>query len=151
MADTKREKIIKEIIATLETIAVAGGFATNLGANVSRWRLADYGPAEGIGASVYDYEEKIDDGRNLDRGHFRFIRVEIEVKAPQVVDAPAEMLAAFADIETVIAQNQTWAGLATKTVPRGNKLTVEQSSKKIAGGILSIEIHYVTQPFNAYE
>jgi hypothetical protein len=151
MADTKRKLIVANILSALEAISIASGFETNLGSNISRWRLADYKATEGMGASVYDYEEASHFGENLSGPQRRKLKIEIEVKAPQVLDAPAEMLQAFADIETVIGANQDWGGLATKTVPAGNKLTVEQGTKKIAGGILSIEVHYVTQPFNPYQ
>lgn len=151
MADTKRQKIVAKMLTELKKIKVADSYATNLGNNTHRWRIGDFAPAELPAQSLYDYEEKIDTGKNLDRSHFRFFKVEIEVKLAQVTDAPAEMLQAFADIERVVEANQEWGGFATKTVPAGNKITVEQGTKKIAGGIIAFEIHFITQPFNAYE
>lgn len=151
MADTKRTKIVKEMLAKFAGIKVADGYSTDIGNNVFRWRIADFDPASMPGMSLYDYEEKIESGKNLDRAHFRFFKVEIEVKLAQLADAADEMLLAFADIERVVGANQDWTGLATKTVPAGNKITVEQGSKKIAGGIIAFEVYYITEPFNYFE
>lgn len=153
MADTKRQSIVAAMLVAFAEVKIEDGYETDLGNNVSRWRIADYDLAKmsGPGLSLYDYEEKIDTGANLDRAHFRFFKVEAEVKLAQVADGPKEILQAFADIEKVVGANQNWGGLAVKTVPGGNKITVEQGTKKIAGGIIAFEIHFITQPFNAYE
>lgn len=167
-SESKREKIVRRLIARLQTILIAGDYNTNVGQNVFYWRTGTFSEEELAGMSgncaliVRDIDEtKATDGevtkvnRNSHEHFARDLHIQIEIVQLGTA-SPTTIHKIIADIEYAIRSDIRWkdtdgTALAIGTRPRIDRSVVEQESKKVSGVIYEFFIHYVTSAFNAYQ
>lgn len=167
--DSKRDRIVKAVIARLEAIQTGAGYQTNVGEHVFYWRTGTMSEEELNGFSehaalvVRDLDEtKATDGDHtkitkLNTQKFsRDLHIQIEIVCGDE-DAPTRLRKYIADIETAIGKDIRWRDvdtgqpLAIGTRPRIDRSVVEQESKKIGGVVYEFFIFYATDAFNPYQ
>jgi hypothetical protein len=166
-SETKREKIVRVLLARLRTILTANDYNTQVGQNVFYWRTGTFSEEEIAGMTgncalvVRDIDEtKATDGdhtkvNKVSTDHFsRDLHIQIEI-VQLGTNSPTTVHKLIADIESAIRKDIRWrdtdgGALAIGTRPRIDRSVVEQESKKVSGVIYEFFIHYVTGAFNAY-
>jgi hypothetical protein len=170
---TKREKIVAQVVARLQSIAASNvtpppvGYQTNIGQNVYYWRTGAISEeelssfAETAALVVRDLDEtKATDGDHTKvtklstEKHARDLHMQVEIVCGGS-DAPSRVHKIIADIEMAIKNDVRWKAdgkpLAIGTRPRIDRSIVEQESRKIGGVVYEFFILYVTDSFNPYQ
>ncbi|HWQ36955.1 MAG TPA: hypothetical protein VNQ79_29255 [Blastocatellia bacterium] len=147
--DTIRQQLVDAVVARMQTISVAGGYETDLGARVADWPRRfheDELPALG----VYDLQQQ-DEKENI--GSRRTVhRLPVQIRIFISSDTPArELRRMIGDVERAIGADQRWGGLAVSTWPRQSGYVIPREAFEIAAAAVEVEIEYLTETFNPFQ
>ncbi|MDM7922112.1 MAG: hypothetical protein QUS14_07405 [Pyrinomonadaceae bacterium] len=153
MADSKRQRLVDAIKARMQTILTANGYATNIGQNVHDWRVhfqEDELPAVTICDLPADAAETA--GRSNPQETIWLMPVQIRVYAAKDTD-PSNIREMLKDIQAAIRTDDRWkvsnVGLAMITRPLREGPLVHEESFEVIGGVVEMQIQFITQKFNA--
>lgn len=154
MADSKRQKLISAIITRLETISVANGYQTGLGANIAdskpNWNEADL-PAVSVFDTVADVEFVHDQPTAAQQVFTLPVLIRIFLAED---DLAAEARKYLADVVKAVGVDPYWTvsgsqlALWTKLTKEG--LIVPADNLEVAGAAIELEIAYLTQSWNSF-
>jgi hypothetical protein len=133
----------------LKTILITGGYETNLGSHIFEWRDTALQESELPGLIWRDLVQETDDTRvhNLDQ---HMLPVEMEIMAVGGT-AITEIRKLIADVIRAIGAKRTWDGEAIDTKLKTSGPAIDQASKKVGAVMVTIEIIYRTNLFDAYD
>lgn len=144
----KRQTIIDAVKTRLALITVAHGYDTNLGANVNEWRSAQYDPSELPAIEVRDTVDEPAGQALSGPGNIEWHSLLVEIEFAIVIGGGAtEARKGLYDIYTAIGVDQTWGGLALRTLWMGDELTVKAEDRQVAGAVARIKIEFTTNRF----
>lgn len=157
MADTKRQKIIDEVIARMQTILVTNGYQSDLGLHVGDCET-NWDESELPALSVFDLVAEEDGDENGDpeatnakTTHSLPVQFRIFVKSDTRTSDLRKMIA---DVKKAIGTDPRWkvanVGLALRTIPQKSGLVFTENFE-VAGAAVEVEIWYRTKVFNEYE
>jgi hypothetical protein len=149
-----RQILVDRIKARMATITMANGYYTDAGNNVSVWKTNPFSANKIEGIDIRDLEDPSEteaEDESLER-HFLKVELRLIVKTTGSETADARLRKLEADVKKAISADEYWSSggvrLADKTLPRGTVIEVDQDQDRIAGGIVTIEIQYVTAKFS---
>jgi hypothetical protein len=147
MANSRRQRIVEELISIFEKNTKLYGHKTNLGSNVFEWKTTDFQEADLPGMNLRDTDETVEvKGSN----HYYTLTIEIEAKV-QASTSTATAREVIADIMTIIGQNCSLGGLTTNIKPVENELLdFEKANKKFGTILMKFEVQYITKAFQPY-
>ncbi len=133
-----RASIIDALVARIQTISVAHGYHTALGAHAFSWLPRVIEPGELPAANVRD----MDDSIAIDSAPFdsHMLSVEIDVAANGV----AAIRQAVYDVYKAIGTDPTLGGLAIDTQLQGDSLVLDQNESLVVGATISIAVMFRT-------
>jgi hypothetical protein len=140
-----RDAIVEAVVARMQGITVANGFLTDAGERVFRWRSADFAPAECPAIDVRDpdrrplgvYTQSVRDYE---------LAVECTAFASAGADTDGVLNQIVTDIlKAVLNGDDTWGGLAIKTVFDNDRKGLDQRDVKVGVAVVRFLIHYRTQ------
>lgn len=147
MADSIRQQIISALDARLKAILVAGGYQTNIGANVFDWKADSLEDAD-LPALIYkdiSVETTIDSIASF--AHRMTVQVIVAVQSATPM---AEIRKAIADIDKAIGVDHTFGNLALLTERIGDESGVEIEERRFAGCQIIYAITFRTSCWNDY-
>lgn len=149
MSDTLRQQIIAAVVARMQTIRVAAGYLTDVGARVGDWETSweqkDL-PALSVCDLVEENEKKNREAVQVTRKLPVVIRIFTSGREPA-----DELRKMIADVEKAIGADVYWGALARGgTWPKRSGMLVPDDSFEIAGAAVEVVIEYYTKPFNAF-
>lgn len=149
MVDSRRETLIQNIITQLETISVANGYETNIGANVFEWRETPLQESELNCITVRDTNNSTEIAIQK---HEHTLNLDVEIFAKN--STPQLMRKAIADVVKCIgveAKKATPFTVAQSVKPVSDEV-IENDQEKVSfsGILLKFEIEYVTDPWDPY-
>jgi len=147
MADSRRQRIITELVSVLEKVTKLYGHKTDVGSNVFEWKSIDFQDSEIPGIDIRDTSEAVETrgGRHY---HTLTIELEAKVSASTSTGGAREVLA---DIETALGTNQNLGGLAHLVRPIQNELLdFERLNNKYGTVSMTLEVQYATKAFQPY-
>lgn len=150
MADSKRQKLVDAIVARMQTISVANGYKTELGANVYDWRV-DFDQDELPALSVCDLIADNDWDNPNSRRQIRIMPVQLRIftRSDTLASAVREYMD---DVERAIRQDDRWTvsnvALAMHTRPMRDGFLIPEGQFEIVGAIVEVEITFITEKFN---
>ena len=163
MADSKRQRIVDAMKTRMATILTAGGYATNLGANVREWEThiqQDDIPAAGI-ISVCDMPavaaspEQARSERIVTGVTIWLMPVQFRIFLIRNTSVHANLRTAIKDVNRAIRQDRRWTvsnvGLAAATRPLREGPLVDEETFEVAGAVIEVEVKYLTKEFNSEE
>lgn len=149
----KRQQIVDAVKARFVGITVANGYQTDIGAKQTEWhpgpKGADPEADELPGHDIRDEVERtIIEDKN--RGVYERaleITVVAEVKEP----APGAALArkALEDLIKAVGVDPTWGGLARRTLPVEDDITVDELGQQVGAARLVFTVEYSRSPWAA--
>jgi len=142
MTDSIRQQLIDKIDARLKLIKKTGGYKTDAGTNVSDWPDHDHEKAK-LPSIVYkdpSNTKTADSTKIWDND----LTVELELRAAAGTTAAESLREIIEDVYKAIGTDETWSGLAQKTIPVSEEMDVQQGDQKIALAKLQIRIKYQT-------
>jgi hypothetical protein len=147
MVDSRRQRIIDELISIFQKNTKLYGHKTDLGSHVFEWKATDFQESDLPGIVIRDTGELIETkGQN----HYYTLTIEIEAKV-QASTTTNIVREVIADITTILGQNYTINGLVHKITPVENELlNFEITNKKFGTILLKFELQYVTKAFQPY-
>ncbi len=147
MANSRRQRIITELISIFGKNTKLYGHKTNLGSNVFEWKTADFQESDLPGMSLKDPDESVEVKGQM---HYYTLTIEIEAKV-QASTSTAIAREVIADIMTIIGQNCTINGLVHNVKPVENELLgFGQVNKKFGTILMKFEVEYATKTFQPY-
>ena len=147
MATSVRESIVASIITRLATITTANGYETEIGSNVSDWKVTDAQESDLPCITVKDPSEDVETrGGN----HLCRLQIELEAKVAGVDRAiPRKVLA---DVQKAIGVDPNFDNQVTLTEPVENEtLDFEQQNKVFSSIIMKFVVNYATLAFQPYQ
>jgi hypothetical protein len=141
---SKRQLIVDAVKARLATIKTTGGYQTNIGNNVKEWLLTSLEESELPAVTLADGVEKTiipAEGKNsgLYTRQLPFAANLVLAES----DATATLARkAIADVITCIGKDDTWGGLARRTLPDTDDLTVDSEGQRIGGARITFIVEY---------
>jgi len=148
MANSRRQRIITELISIFQKNTKLYGHKTNLGSNVFEWKSTPFQEIDLPGMDLRDTQEVVE-VKGLQHYYTLTIEVEARVQASTSTSTAREVIA---DIITVIGQNCTLGGLVINLKPVQNALLdFEKANKKLGTISMVFEVEYITKAFKPYE
>lgn len=147
MANSRRQRIITELLSVFAKLTKLYGHKTDLGSNVFEWKATDFQEIDLPGMSLRDTtEEVVVKGSN----HYYSLAIEIEAKF-QASTSAATGREVIADIMTVIGQNCSLGGLTVNISPvEVELLDFGQANKRFGTILMRFEVQYITKAFQPY-
>ena len=142
MSASARKGIFDAIITAFQGITVAGGYNSNLGAKVFRWRNAPLDESEDYGLFVSWESDSRPDVDSATVHHVLTVRARIVVKDGASTEATLDKMEE--DVVKVIETNYTWGGLAYNTDGPTSEPLMEQHAEKIGGMDITFTVNYRT-------
>lgn len=124
-------------------VSGSGSYSTTLSGSVSTWRTVPVLLSEVPFLNIRDtLEEIVDDTQGGASGRMtqRRLIVELEVVAQDI----STLRSLMKDIETAIAVDETWGGLALRTQPISSEVLASQERDAIAGVLITVRVDYRT-------
>jgi hypothetical protein len=148
LTTNKRQRICTKLDTQLKTILTAGEYETDLGNNIFEWRDSALQESELPGLIWRDQVQETDDTRvhNLDQ-HILPIEMEIITVGGTAI---TEIRRLIADVIRAIGAKRTWDGEAVDTKLKTSGPAIDQASRKVGAVMVTIEIIYRTDLFDAY-
>jgi hypothetical protein len=148
MPDTRRQEIVDAIIARMQLISTANGYATNAGARVEDWpRRFDDSECPALG--VCDVSEDSDKGDRESEIETRTLTVQVRIFV--ATNTPARTLRQIiGDVQKAVGVDQYWGELSTGTWPRRAGMIVPSEAMELAGAAVEFDVVYDTSTFNPF-
>lgn len=151
MADSTRQQIINAVDTRLKTIKIVNGYETDIGLNVNRWKATAVESDKTEELIYRDISEEITAENTVIGRHEHTLHIEAEIitKAGSISDNQIRKM--IADMDKAIGVGETWGGLAQRTIPEGNEMSIRQMDKIIGGAMVRFAIIYRTNRWNPYQ
>lgn len=156
---SKRQQIVDQLVARMQLITLAGGYRTNLGQNVFDWEIhfqqEDLGVDGAI--SVCDLPAEAADTSGRSNPRETVWRMPVQLRMFFGRDTPPSRVRdAIADVNDALRiddriRDSNGKGLAMITRPVREGLFRSEDSYELIGGIVEIEVQFITQKFNSEE
>jgi len=140
MSNTRIE-IVNAVSASMKAISTGSGSYTDFN-DVKVWRVTAYNDNDFPAINIRDISD-IQSVWTLPKRikHSLTIEIEVAVSGNGTLNALREMIS---DVESAIGKDETFGGLALKTIPKKNELVSHQDKAKIGGALITIVVEYVT-------
>ena len=141
MGADNRDAIVDAVVARMKTILVSGGYSTNAGQRVSRWRSAVVTPAECPAIDVRDPDRR---PIGIYTGNVRDYELAVECTAFAAgADTDGALNLVMADImKAVLEGDTTWGTKALDTKFDSDRKGLDQRDVKVGLGVVRFLIHY---------
>lgn len=146
-ATATRQKIIEAAKTRMALINGAGGYYTTIGAKVTEGKENPFGANRVDGLDISDFEleeEEVDVEDESLVLHRLPILFKGIAKSPV---SPEKGRQIIFDIDKAIFVDETWGGLAEKTVPAGSGMELDQDEVKVIGVNRRVIVEYRTGKF----
>lgn len=151
MADSIRQRIVSAIITRLQDISIANGYKTDIGTNVEDWRV-DWQQDELPAISVCDMVAENNFEHSATQQTIRQLPIQIRIFTASSTPA-ADLRKMIADVEQAIRVDDRWkvsgVGLVQHTRPLRDGFLIPEGQFEIIGGVVEIEVQYLTSKFNS--
>ncbi len=155
MADSIQKQIMDAIATRAATILVSGGFKTDIGTNVFRWKTKGWETQEMPGIAIKDPTTPVEITKMRSNGGIweHKTRVELQVGVELADDSTNQAVAdkvrdAIDDVYKMIGVDQTWGGIARWTIPVDHAIDVVEENKTYGGGNIKVDVSYETLAFD---
>lgn len=154
MADSKRQRIVDAIVARMKLINGVGDYTTDLAERVNDWQTnwaQDQGQLPAV--TIFDGDAVANlTSPAAARGTVNAMSVLIRGFTEQAA-SPTAARTLIKDIMTAIRQDDKWhvggVPLAMQSRPVRDGIVRGQDTFEVEGCEIEIEVHYLTQKFNA--
>lgn len=138
----RREQVMDALVGRLETILVSGGYSTDAGKNVFRWRTTSLGPGEVPGCIVRDPSRRVtyefdDTQRDYE------LTIEVVGIAEPGDDADSRLNLMIDDIlKAMLNGDRTFGGVANDITPQGDEKIFDQQERRVGGVLVRFNVRY---------
>ena len=149
---SKRASIIEAIRTRFKTIVSGSTYQTDLGANTYVWRMAPILVKDLPAVNIRDVSDTILDytqGTPNKLASQHQMNVEIEILVADSSDTITTVRKCLEDVELAIQQDETWGGLALRTIELSNEILASQERDTVAGLLLLLRVDFRTEKFKA--
>lgn len=124
---TKRQEIVDAIKSRLQSIRVANGYGTDLGAHVFEWKVTAFADSELPGVCFRDTEQTVAELT----GGFRNVSLTIEfiLGAASGATTAGMVRQGIGDVVRAIDSDPTWGGLAWDTAIQTDEMFMDHDGK----------------------
>lgn len=145
----KRQSIINAIKARAATILIVNGYQTNIGGNVKEWHLTQLEPADLPAILISDPNEEADI-QDVNSGHYtRKLHISLDVVLVEADRTAAKARQAIEDVIAMIGKDPKWSGLARRSVPITEDVTVDKEGQQYGGAHMEFYVEYGRKPWEA--
>jgi uncharacterized protein (DUF927 family) len=141
MADSIRQQILDAIDTRFKTIKTTAGYKTNIGNNVFDWLDRDLADTE-LDALIYKDPINELSSTTITQWNNK-VNLEIEVKTKSASTTAKQVRMMIEDIYKAIGTDATWGGLALRSNPVSEEISIQQQDKIVGSAKIIISIEYV--------
>lgn len=141
---SKRQQIVDAVKSRFAAISVANGYLTEIGAQQTEWHTTPKEPDQLPGHDIRDETEKAETpetGRNA-AILTRYLEFTVIAEIVETTDTAVNARKALADMIKAIGVDQTWNGLARRTLPIEESVLVDGEGQRIGAARLKMQIEY---------
>jgi hypothetical protein len=147
----KRQTLFSAVLTRAATITVANGYGTNIGSHVKEWQTT---PLESVDLPAVLVSDSTENTLVPEVGETAGLyRRELEITFDAVLaesgQNATEARKAIADIIAMIGVDQTWGGVARRTVPVSDQLMLDDTGTRIGGARVRVKIIHSRKPWAA--
>jgi hypothetical protein len=154
---SKRQAIMDAIKARFQAISIGGGYATNVGANATPWKLDEGDDNEYPFLSFKDPDETVTNlttggtGRGTDQYTLKVecmggVEILTDASTPDQVATVARQI--LQDLVQAVGQDQTWGIPYAYSVLKATSVNLEMENKVIAWAFMEFQVIYQTGRWN---
>lgn len=142
MSDSqRREQVMAAIVARLGTIRTSGGYQTDVGSHVFRWRATSLGPDEVPGCIVRDPARRVTyEYSDTARDYEMSISVIGVAEPGDAADANLNLVVDDL-LKAMLEGDRTLGGVVNDIVPDSDEKVLDQQSQRLG----SIEVRFVVR------
>jgi hypothetical protein len=149
----KRQRIVDAVKARFALISVANGYQTDIGLKQTEWnpgpKGADPEADELPGHDVRD-EVETTNVENKNSGTFDRELEIVVIAEVREADATATVARrALEDMIKAVGVDQTWGGLARRTLPVEDDINVDELGQQVGAARLRFKVEYSRRPWEA--
>ncbi len=144
---SRRQQIINELVSIFQKNTKLYGHKTNIGSNVSEWKVSNFQESDLPALNIKDPSEEV---TVVGKNHRYKLTIEIEarVSISTTIQTAREIIA---DIMVIMGENCTINGLVFNITPVSNELLdFGRADKKFGAISLQFEADYQTAAFKPY-
>jgi hypothetical protein len=146
---SKRQQLVNKVKERFAAITTANGYQTNIGAQLTEWHLSPKEPAQLPGLDVRDEtEETVVENKNSGV-YERKLQITAIAELLETTETATQARKAEADIIRAVGVDQTWGGLARRTLPETADVTVDDKGQRIGAVRVVFQIEYSRKPWEA--
>lgn len=149
----KRQQIVDAVKARFALIAVANQYQTDIGLKQTEWNPGPKGAdPEADELPGHDIRDEVETTVVREKNSGTYDReLEIVVIAELREGATGASLArkALEDLIKAVGVDATWGGLARRTVPVEEEVTVDELGQRISAARLRFKVEYSRRPWEA--
>jgi hypothetical protein len=142
-----RQDIVDAVKARFALISRANGYLTDIGLKQTEWHLHPKDLEDTPGHDVRDGRElTIITDKNAGV-YERQLEVMIIAEVPEAAGGATETRKALADMIKAVGVDPKWGGLARRTLPVDQDVTVDDAGNRIGAARLTMRIEYSRAPW----
>lgn len=149
----RRQQIVDAVKARLALISVANGYQTDVGLKQTEWNPGPKGAdPEADELPGHDIRDEVETTNVKDKNSGTFDReLEIVVIAELKEEDATATLArrALEDLIKAVGVDQTWGGLARRTLPVEDDINVDELGQQVGAARLRFKVEYSRRPWEA--
>lgn len=147
---SKRQLIFDAVKTRFAGILIANGYQTNVGANLTEWHLTPKEPADLPGLDLRDEVEKTIIPEQKNAGVYeRRLKITAIGELLEAADTAAGARLVLADMIKAVGVDPTWGGLARRTLPDTDDVTVDEEGARTGAARLTFHVEYSRKPWEA--
>ena len=149
----KRQQIVDKVKERFALIRVANGYQTDIGLKQTEWNPGPKGAdPEADELPGHDIRDEVERTviQNKNSGVYER-QLEVTVIAEVREEGPGATLArrALEDMIKAVGVDQTWGGLARRTVPIEDDINVDELGQQIGAARIKFTVEYSRRPWEA--
>jgi hypothetical protein len=144
-----RQDLVDRVKARFALITQANGYLTNIGQKQTEWHLHPKDLDDTPGHDIQDGREPAFIKEKNAGVYERRLRVMVIAEVPEPNPGAAETRKALADMIKAVGVDPKWGGLARRTLPVDEDVTVDDTNQRIGAARLTFDIEYSRAPWKA--
>lgn len=147
---SKRQQIVDAVKTRFATITKANGYETDIGLKQTEWHLTPKEQDDLPGHDIRDEVEKTIIPENKNAGVYeRRLKITVITEVPEGDATATESRKALADMIKAVGVDPKWGGLARRTLPDTDDVTVDEQGARTGAARLTMHIEYSRSPWEA--
>jgi hypothetical protein len=137
-----RQDIVDAVVSRLQGILTTGGYSTNLGTSIHKFRATVFGQEELPALNLRDMEEVVESLDEAEQMAQLSLTFQAEIAVSNGRTSDNDMRTLIADVWMALGVDPTFSGKVKSTYRIGDSMVLDQEADAIAGALLEFRCVY---------